>query len=239
MENTTKELFVMALNKYTKYMVSMAPDYWENISYARRRAQGVDFIKIFNNIEFPFDKLNVVETGASYNHLDGAFGLIFGFATEQIGGKMFSVDINKERLEMSQELFNDQVPDLNYQTFNEDSVKFLTNLPTEPNLVHLDSWDLNLKNPLPSSLHGWREFIAVESKMKSGSLILIDDNFMGGTWVDWVYPDKPTERIDIAYPIIGKGALVYHYVMSGESDWVLVGDHYKSGPNIKLILQKK
>ena len=41
-------------------------------------------------------------------------------------------------------------------------VSFLQETNIVPNLVHLDSWDVNLKNPLPCALHGWREFVAIE-----------------------------------------------------------------------------
>ena len=239
MNYNTKELFEEAYSRYNKYMELSVPDYWERYGFKERRKQCNDLINVFNDIKFPFDKLNVVETGTSCNHSDGMFGLILGFASEQIDGIMLSVDIDEEKLEKSKKLFNKYTPSLDYQIFKEDSVSFLTNLSTAPNLVHLDSWDLNLKDPLPSALHGWRDFIAIESKMESGSLILIDDNYINGTWVDWIYPNGEVERIDVNIPIMGKGALVYHYVMEGESDWKLVGDHYKTGPNIKLILQKK
>jgi hypothetical protein len=47
------------------------------------------------------------------------------------------------------------------------------------------------------------------------------------------------EVIDINYEVVGKGSLIYHYCKNYESDWEIVGDHYKSGPNVKLIIKKK
>jgi len=233
-----KKLFDDSYTKYLKFM-GLHLDYWEDEGSGRRREQCEGFVDIFDDIKFPFDKLHVVETGTSYGRADGIFGLILGFATEQLGGMMYSVDIDQEKLDKSQELFSQQTPTLDYRLFNEDSVSFLENLSIIPNLVHLDSWDLDLKNPFPSALHGWREFMAIESKMESGSIILIDDNFLKGTFVQWNYSNGDSERIDIEYPIIGKGALVYHYVIDGRSDWNLIGKHYKAGSNIKIILQKK
>ena len=81
--------------------------------------------------------------------------------------------------------------------------------------------------------------MAIESKMPSGSIIMIDDNYIGGTWVDWNYNDGRVKRIDNTYPMTGKGANIYHYVLSGSSDWNLIGEHYNSHYNIKIIIQKK
>jgi hypothetical protein len=227
-----KRIFNESYDRYVNYIESKISTKGTRIPQCKR------FINIFDNINFPFDKLNVVETGTSCNPVDGVFGLIFGFAAEQVDGVMLSVDINKERLNESKKIFNEQTPALDYQIFNEDSVTFLTNLSLVPNLVHLDSWDMDLKNPFPSALHGWREFTAIESKMESESIILIDDNYLNGSWVQWNYTNGTSETININYPIIGKGALVYHYIQSGLSNWNLVGD-YPIGDNIKIMLQKK
>jgi hypothetical protein len=34
-------------------------------------------------------------------------------------------------------------------------------------------------------LHHWLEFVEIESKMPSGSILLVDDNFFRGTTVYW------------------------------------------------------
>jgi hypothetical protein len=92
-------------------------------------------------------------------------------------------------------------------------------------------------------LHHWLEFEAIQDKMPSGSLLLIDDNFFKGTFVSWyilnngVHTD--TKRIDIDYDIIGKGSLIYHFVKEKESNWELIGNHYVAGPNLKLFFRKK
>jgi hypothetical protein len=125
----------------------------------------------------------------------------------------------------------------------EDSINYLTNFKGLPNLVHLDSWDLDLKNPVPSMLHGWLEFQAIKDKMPSGSIVIIDDNYLKDTWVEWNYlKDEEIynqEIINIAYDIVGKGSLVYHYCQSYESDWKIIGEHYLPGSRIKVIVQKK
>ncbi len=42
-------------------------------------------------------------------------------------------------------------------------------------LVYLDSWDVNLSDPLPSAAHGLREFLACADKLKRGAMVLVDD----------------------------------------------------------------
>ena len=120
----------------------------------------------------------------------------------------------------------------------QDSVKFLKETDVVPNLVHLDSWDLNLKDPFPSALHGWEEFKAIEDKMPVGSILIVDDNFFKGTWVTWNYTNGgKSERIDINYPIVGKGSNIWSFVKSGKSNWKKLSKDI-AGPNVKLVYQK-
>ena len=87
------------------------------------------------------------------------------------------------------------------------------------------------------------EFLAVKDKMTSGSIIIIDDNYLQGTWIDWRIM-KNNEVIDVKrytidYPIIGKGAHIYQWCQNPETNWDLIGEHYSVGPNLKLIIQKR
>jgi len=235
-----KEIFSESYQGYNEYMSDVLPDFWERYGCKTRRTQCESVIECINE-KFNFDKLVVVETGASHNPNDGIFGYFFGLATAKTGGRMMTVDINEEFLNKNKEIYNQISPKLDCEFHKSDSVEFLKSLQDAdiPNLVHLDSWDLNLKDPLPSALHGWNEFVAIESKMLSGSIIIIDDNYMRGQWVEWIVPGRENEKITITYPIIGKGAHVYQYVLSGKSDWELIGDHHNTLGNIKVIIQKK
>jgi hypothetical protein len=146
--------------------------------------------------------------------------------------------VNKSKL-----IFEKYIPELNVNHSVLDSVKFLEEYNGNPNLVHLDSWDLDLTNPIQSMLHGWLEFVAIKDKMPSGSIILVDDNFLKGTWVNWNWMTDGqitnSEVIDIKYDIIGKGSLIYHWCQKKETEWDLVGDHYIVGDNIKIIIKKR
>jgi|TARA_R110001592_G_scaffold75770_2_gene229220 hypothetical protein len=175
--------------------------------------------------EFNFKKIVGIETGASQDKNDGAVGLFFAKLCELTDGEFHSVDNNKDVHNQSKIMYDKF--GLKVEHYLQDSIEFLKNTKVIPNLIHLDSWDLNLLNPFPSALHGWREFIAIEDKMPIGSVIIIDDNFFKGTWVKWVLEytstksmdDQPFQKIDITYPIIGKGSMVYHFVEEGKSNW--------------------
>lgn len=236
-----KNIFEESFREYNDYMFKNISDYWEHYSFIARRQQIQSLIGALND-NFNFDKLITLETGASQNLRDGVFGLFLGMITAKTDGKMFAIDINRDAVDKSYELFKSVVPSLNYMVYESDSIKGIEMLKQQheiPNIVHLDSYDLDLKNPFPSALHTWREFVLLEDKMPSGSIVIIDDNYRQGTWIDWHYPDGRIERINNEYPMIGKGANVYNYVLFNNSDWKLIGDHYDIFNNIKIIIQKK
>lgn len=210
----------------------------ENNGYEIRRKQCKTLIDSINE-DFNFEKLIVLETGSSSNYLDGMFGLFLGCAAKKTNGKMVSVDISEDVVSRSRTIFKETYPDLNYTAHVQDSVSFLRNLNEVPNLVHLDSYDFNLFDPLPSALHGWEEFKAIESKMVKGSIIIIDDNYRGGGWLEWIHADGTREIGVIRYPMLGKGAHIYQHVLNSQTDWKLIGSHYETFDNIKIILQKK
>ena len=210
-----------------------------SINSSRRENRKDQLEKLISAIknEFNFEKIICIETGASQNKDDGCVGLFFAKLCELTNGEFHSVDIKKDIVSKSKELY------LNYNLeakhYIQDSVKFLKETSIIPNLVHLDSWDLDLKNPFPSALHGWREFIAIENKMPIGSIIVIDDNFFKGTWVEWFSKgfNNKSEKITINYPIVGKGSLIYHFIEGGESNWKKLSIN-SSGQNEKIIYQK-
>lgn len=195
------------------------------------------------NQYFKFNTIECIETGASQNLSDGCFGFFLCDLIKQTGGTYHSVDINSEIVDASKKLYLQYYSEINLNHHVMDSVQFLKNYNGNPNLVHLDSMDLDLTNPISSMLHGWLEFDAIRNKIPSGGICIIDDNFLKDSWVSWntilngeVLNSK---IIDINYDIIGKGALVYHWCKNYDTDWEIVGDHYLVGSNIKIILRKK
>ena len=233
-----KNVFIEAFNFYAEEMEKKVPNFWASEGYEHRIKQCNQVINSLNN-KFNFDKLITIETGSSADYGDGLFGILLGYVTKKTNGKMYSVDISSSVVENSKKIFNEVLPDLDYECVIEDSVTYLKNFKETPNLVHLDSWDFDLFNPFPSALHGWREFEAIESKMPSGGIIIIDDNWCKGTYLQWVFDNGVIDGMGIKYPMIGKGTHVYQYVKDYLSDWELIGTHYEEKNNMKIVIQKK
>jgi hypothetical protein len=194
------------------------------------------------NEHFKFDYVECIETGCSYGGYDD-FGTYLGNFTQERNGKLSTVDIVPESIEKSKSFYKTLFPKLDVTFCSGDSVKFLNLYDGQPNLIHLDSWDLEIPNPVSSMLHGWLEFSAIKDKMPSGSICIIDDNYFNGTTVYWNIFNNGTHvntlPIDVTYDVIGKGSLVYHWVKNYTTDWELIGDHYYDGLNVKLIFKKK
>jgi hypothetical protein len=196
-------------------------------------------VKISNVLKnhFNFNNINFIETGASQNWDDGCVGYFFARLVEEIGGEMISVDNSEKVHNRSITFYKNVLKKIKVKSYLDDSINLINNTENKFNLVHLDSWDLDLKDPVPSMLHGWREFDSISKKVEIGGIIIIDDNYFKGSWVDWNYPDGSRERIDINYEIIGKGAMIYHFCKNEENGWKILSDN-QPGINTKIIVKK-
>jgi hypothetical protein len=191
-----------------------------------------------------FKQINCIETGGSNDIAgDGAVGLYFAKLCELTNGKLHSVEINPDLILKSENLYKKY--NLNVKQHQQDSVNYLKTTEFIPNLIHLDSWDVDLKNPLPSALHGWREFKAIENKMPIGSIIIIDDNFFNGMWVEWITMVDGKinkEKISITQPVVGKGSLVWHFIVDkmdeDDNNWEMLYPTEISWGVKKIILKK-
>lgn len=227
----------IAESKYCEYMSKQVKDFWQNPGYKIRR----DHIKIFSEIigdEFEFDDVRLIETGVSGKVSYGLWGFFLGAFVESFGGEMHSVDLNKESCESSKKIFSEELPNLKYKTYCQDSISFLETPPIIPNIVHLDSYDFQLFNPLPSALHGWEEFKKIEKLMPKGGIILVDDNWLQGTYLEWFQNEKRIERL-IEFPILGKGANIYEQVKQNKTNFELIGNHHVPYKMIKIYIKKK
>lgn len=233
-----KQLFLEGYHDYLNHMRGVIPDYDNSVGHGTRRKQCQTLIDSIND-SFKFENIIFLETGASSSYGDGLFGLFLGYVTKKTNGKMISVDISEEIVETSKTIFKNAINNLDYSVHVGDSVSYLKTIDEIPNLVHLDSWDFDLFDALPSALHGWEEFKAIESKMMKGSIIVIDDNYIKGTYVQWFHGNGEEDSMSIRYPMVGKGAHIYQHVLNNETDWKLIGTHYETHDNIKIIIQKK
>jgi hypothetical protein len=231
------QIFSNAVEQYKNYLSQYIPDVENNDDIQRRIRQFVCLEEVFAN-HFIFDEIDLIETGVSGNVYYGLFGLMLGSVVEQFGGQMHSVDLDCESCENSIKIFGETLPNLKYKTYCKDSVDFLRQPPIIPNVVHLDSFDFQLFNPFPSALHCWNEFISIEKLMPSGSIIIIDDNWFNGTYLQWI-ENGVDDLIEIKYPIIGKGTHVFQETLSNRTNWEYIQTSQNPYENIKLVFKKK
>jgi hypothetical protein len=92
-------------------------------------------------------------------------------------------------------------------------------------IIYLDSFDLNIKNPGPSQNHGLQEFLLLNEKIKKGAIISIDDT------PDSFEKFSSTEKNLFNY-IPGKGRLVIEYLEENPSHYKILYHNYA------LVLEK-
>ena len=194
-------------------------------------------IKIYTVAYFAEKSTSNKGAVTSQKWADGMVGYYFAYLANYTNGQFTSVDIDPNIESNVYDAYKNLDPNLKINHITGDSLSLLKNPPYIPNLVHLDSWDVNLKDPLPSALHGWREFEAIESIMPIGSIIIIDDNWYKGMWVQWNthkgHKIVGSQKLDINYPCLGKGAHIYQYLLPGDKNWKILDASYK------LTIQKQ
>ena len=111
----------------------------------------------------------ILETGTSAWGSDST--RLWDLYVSRFGGSLHSIDIRP-----------DAARRLRYQVssrtklWTQDSISFLLSYHgPAPDFVYLDSYDVNPHEPLLAAKHGLDEFRAIYPKLKSGSLVLIDD----------------------------------------------------------------
>jgi hypothetical protein len=152
----------------------------------------------------------ILETGSSAWGTDSS--TLFDAYVASFGGEFHTVDIRtKPMLTLRRRLTSRST------MCCDDSVRFLArwvdrNGPRQADLVYLDSWDLDVGAPVEAAIHGLREFFAIASALRRGSLLLIDDTPADPDWF-------PPEARDAArgfqstYGMVpGKGMLVDRFL---------------------------
>ena len=91
-------------------------------------------------------------------------------------------------------------------------------------MVYLDSWDVDLDNPLDSSIHGLKEFQSIYKKLKKGDVILIDDT-PKDTSVLKKIGVQPLNNHSNNDKIGGKGSLIKLYVLEYNLCEILYQDY--------------
>jgi hypothetical protein len=123
----------------------------------------------------------VVETGCARQEDnfegDGMSTTIFDTFIDYHGGEFYSVDINPDNIGLAKATA--KVANLTCS----DSVKFLYEQSKvwiaqnrKIDLLYLDSFDFDMSNPHPSSLHHIFELTAIMPCLREGTMVCVDDN---------------------------------------------------------------
>jgi hypothetical protein len=138
-----------------------------------------------NGFQLMFEKLllnksadfKIIETGTLRNPgnwKDGQSAQLFTEFVDSHGGSVRSVDIDTNAVNTA----NSAIESKNFKSHCSDSVKFLQQQSDlhEVDLFYLDSWDVKWEDDTASAEHHLKEFLAIESHLKPGAVVAIDDN---------------------------------------------------------------
>jgi predicted O-methyltransferase YrrM len=184
--------------------------------------------------------INVIETGTMWSSVEGnmgAFTYIFGdLIKNHTGGKLITIDISEGSINNCKETTKEFSEVIEYIT--SDSVTYLESLSDEEvqkiDFIYFDSFDLSIPDPIPSQLHHYRELAAVYKRLRHDVYLAVDDNYLPGHFVEWIYfnngEETHREFFDTGnYRILGKGTLVDHFLLS--SGWKRKEDFFYLGGN--------
>ena len=153
---------------------------------------------------------SIVETGCARTEGnwqgDGQSTLLFDRFVNHWGGRVQTVDIDADSCKRLRAQVSDKVG-----IHCSDSVRHLGNLAREGklaiDLLYLDSFDLEWRNPHPSSLHHLLELCAAMPLLARGTLVVVDDS--PRQWAVAVKDNKANLVQDCG--IGGKGGYVAEY----------------------------
>lgn len=154
----------------------------------------------------------ILETGSSAWGTNSS--LLFDSYVNSFGGAFLSVDLRAGPMFRLRSLCTGRS-----EFFCDDSVSFLRKIAAQdlhPDLVYLDSWDVNWADPLASALHGFHEFLIVFPLLRNDALLLVDDTPLNSDVMLKVQPSNIEDfsRFTKIYGFPpGKGALIRNFLV--------------------------
>jgi predicted O-methyltransferase YrrM len=146
--------------------VNREPTFRAMCDFIRGKAQTVDDPVIF-------------ETGCVRSVDDWGAGnstVIFDLLLQEIGrGYLTSVDITPDHVKLAQS----QIRYRNSEVLCDNSLTVLARWTTPIDLLYLDSFDLDINDGHPSSLHHMMELALAWQHLRRPAMVAIDDNFSG------------------------------------------------------------
>lgn len=119
---------------------------------------------------------SIVETGCTRKadnwEGDGQSTIIWGHYVRYCHGAFQSIDLDETACELARELVPGVV------VTQGDSAVALTKSASEIDLLYLDSYDVDMSSPHAAALHCMMEFASARPRLKSGSIVFVDDSPM-------------------------------------------------------------
>lgn len=205
------------VNDYQKYFDEHYKDHLINTAQYSDRYVGFS-IMFEELLKKKGGNFNIIETGTirnPNNWCDGQSTLLFYDFLRNYGGNLLSIDIDQHYLNVCKQFINSyRFPtDFNnlpyFKQICGDSVLELSKINTYIDLIYLDSFDLDVKNPEPSMVHHLKEMISLSKTISSSEdvIIAVDDNFgdigKGKYVLEWA-KDVGAEILHEGYQVIFK-----------------------------------
>lgn len=149
----------------------------------------------------------IVETGTTRGgesafEVEGGSTILFADWASRNGAMVYSVDLSREAVKSARKAL---LPYHKHVTVTQgDSIQYLQNFGSPIDFLYLDSFDVDIFNPLPSQQHHLKEIQAAFPKLTKNSIVMIDD---------------------CALPHGGKGRLAIQYLRS--KGWKIVCQAYQ------------
>jgi FkbM family methyltransferase len=195
-----------------------SPDFWrffDNVARPRLARRADSFGKVFSYLDRLDRPVVIVETGCVRRkeawEADGQSTILFDkYAKFHPGSLLLSVDIDPAATAVCRSLVRPEV-----QIHTGDSVAFLKTLvdarppQAKPiDLLYLDSFDVDLHNPLPSANHALKELLTAAPLLSHEALVVVDDSPL--SLLGTANPDGSITLIDTPRTG-GKGRLISEY----------------------------
>jgi hypothetical protein len=153
-------------------------DQFKRFFRPRLEARADGFATIFRNLPRAKNELLIIETGSL--RIPGNWGgdgqstFMFDALARSCGGLFFSIDVTLESLDTARRACSSAT-----NLLLGDSVVTLRNLAASigrpADLLYLDSFDLDPKNPMPSAIHHAMELIAAQPLVGPDTIVCVDD----------------------------------------------------------------
>jgi len=164
----------------------LSAEFWSwfgDIASPKLSLRTESFRKIFTYLD-RFDRpIAIIETGCVRQRDnwagDGQSTILFDKYTEfHSGSVVFSVDRDPQATALCGSLVSNRV-----RIHTGDSIAWLKSLTDNPptglrhvDLLYLDSYDVDLDDPLPSAIHHLKELVAIAPLLSAGTLVAVDDS---------------------------------------------------------------